>query len=182
MSVTDNFKADVRDWVALDDKVEKAKKVIGKVKEKQGDISKNIVRFMRKNKLEKKEIKIRDTRLRCGKTTKQTPLTKNFIQGCLTEYLQDHTQAKGAVDMIYKPKEKIQACLTIFFNDETKAEEATEYIFNKRMRTVTTVLRRKRQRSPVEVSSGPISEDTRNTMMTPNDTEASDSEYTSDSE
>jgi hypothetical protein len=173
----EDFKLDVRDWVAYDDKVAKAKLVIEKVKVKQTDISKDIVHFMKRNKLQKKEIKIRDSRLRCGKTTKTTPLTKKFILGCLTEFLRDQDQAKEAVDMMYKPPEKIKACLSIFFDDEIKAEEATNYIFSRRTKTVTTILKRKKQRAPVEVESGPASQAAQNAMRTPHDTEAeSDSE------
>jgi len=183
MSVPVDFRTDVRDWVALDDKLSKAKKVIEKVKAKKNDISGNIVKFMKRNRLEKKEIKISNSRLKCGKCTKTTPLTKKFITECLTEFLRDAHEAKEAVKLMYTPKEKIKICLEYFFEDEEKAEEATEYIFSRRERTVSTTLRRKIQRTPVDVEEGPISENVQRAMETPHDTEvSSDDDYEEGSE
>lgn len=176
-SVTNNFKTDVRDWVAFDNKIDKAKKVIQKVKEKKNDISQNIVQYMKARNLEKKEIKIQDTRLRCSTRTTQTPLTKKFIQGCLTEFLRDHHEAKRASDMIYNPKEKILACLTLFFGDEEKAGEATDYIFDRREKTVITQLVKKRQRAPVEVKAGPASERATRAMETPRGSEIDNDDH-----
>lgn len=180
--VTSNFKTDVRDWVAFDNKIDKAKKVIEKVKEKRDDISQNIVEYMKTRNLEKKEIKIQETRLKCSTRTSQTPLTKKFISGCLTEFLRDQHEAKRACDIIYKPREKILACLTIFFNDEEKACEATDYIFNRRERTMVTKIIRKKQRTPVEVRAGPVSENASRIMETPRGTEEERSSTESEDE
>ena len=75
MSVPSDFRTDVRDWVALDDKLLKAKRVMEKVKSKKNDISSNITKFIEKNNFEKKDIKISNSRLKYRKTTKITPLS-----------------------------------------------------------------------------------------------------------
>lgn len=175
-SVPTDFRTDVRDWVALDDKLTKAKKIIEKVRLKKNDISGNIVRFMKENRLEKKEIKISNSRLKCGKKTITTPLTKSFITACLTEFLRDQHEAKEAVKLIYTPKEKIRVCLEYFFEDEDKANEATDYIFSRRERTVSTALRRKIQRDPMDIEEGPTSYEAQRAM----DTSTSSDEYDSD--
>jgi hypothetical protein len=146
MSVNDSFRKDVRKWVKLDDKVAKAKQVIKKVDEKKNDISDNIVKFLADNNLEKKEIKIANSKLKCSTRTVTTPLTKAFITGCLTEFIGNFDEAKEAVKLMYTPKEKIKICLEYFFDDEERAEEATEFIFSKRTKTVKKKIRREIER------------------------------------
>lgn len=174
MAVPGDFRTDVRDWIALDDKVSNAKKVIEKVKHKKNEISENIVNFMKTKGLEKKEIKISDSRLKCSTVTKTTPLTKNFVIGCLTEKFRNHQMAKELADILYNPKERMRIVLTDYFEDEEKANNAVEYIFSKREKTVLTTLRRKVQRTPVTVDEGPASENAQNAMRTPHESEYSD--------
>ncbi len=98
--VTDDFRVSVRDWVAYDDKIVKAKDAIKRVQEKQSQIGSGIINFMNQNNLQKKEIKISNCRLQYKTHSKITPLTKKFILNSLSEYLEDEEEAKETIIII----------------------------------------------------------------------------------
>ena len=56
-SVSNVFKTNVRDWVAYDNKIIKAKNAIKRVKDKQVQLGEGIIKFMAENNLQK-EIKL----------------------------------------------------------------------------------------------------------------------------
>ena len=170
-SVNDDFRINVRDWVAYDDKIVKAKNAIKRVQEKQSQIGSGIINFMDNNNLQKKEIKINNCRLQYKKQSKITPLTKKFILNSLTEYLDNEDEAKEIVKILYDIRKRMELCFIDHFNDEEKANEAIDYIFNQRKQEEITTIKRKNQRIPVTIDNGPISEFAQNTIRTPENTD-----------
>jgi hemerythrin len=169
--VTNDFRVSVRDWVAYDDKIVKAKDAIKRVQEKQSQIGSGIINFMNQNNLQKKEIKISNCRLQYKTHNKITPLTKKFILNSLSEYLEDEEEAKEMIKILYDVKKRMKICFIDHFNDEEKAIEAVDYIFNKRKQEEITTIKRKIQRIPVTIDNGPISEFAQNTIRTPENTD-----------
>lgn len=169
--VTDDFRVKVRDWVAYDNKIVRAKNAIKRVQEKQIEIGSGIIEFMDSHNLQKKEIKISNCRLQYKKVKKITPLTKGFLLNSLTEELSDENEAKEIIKILYDPKKRMEICLTNYFNDEDKAVELVNNIFDKRIYEEKIALRRKIQRDPVTVNNGPISQFAQNTIRTPENTE-----------
>ena len=169
--VTDDFRVKVRDWVAYDNKIVKASNAIKRVKEKQEEIGTGIINFMNSNGLQRKEIKINNYRLQYKATKKITPLTKNFILNSLIEELDNESEAKEIVKLLYNSRKRMEICLTHYLDDEDRAVEIVDSIFNKRVYVERTVLKRKIQRVPVTIDSGPISESAQNTLQTPENTE-----------
>jgi hypothetical protein len=173
--VTDDFRVSVRDWVAYDNKIVKAKNAIKRVQEKQSQIGSGIINFMDQNNLQKKEIKISNCRLQYKTQSKITPLTKKFILNSLTEYLDDEEESKEMVKTLYDIRKRMEICFIDHFNDEEKAIEAVDYIFNQRKQEEITTIKRKNQRTPVTIDNGPISEFAQNTIRTPENTDEEES-------
>ena len=171
--VTDEFRIKVRDWVAYDNKLASANSAIKRVKEKQLEIGSGIINFMNSHNLQRKEIKISNCRLQYKTVKKTTPLTKKFILSSLTEFLanDDEAECKEIVNILYNPRKRMEMCLSQYFDDEKKAIEAVDYIYSQRKCNEVPVLKRKIQRVPVTIDNGPISEDARNTIQTPENTE-----------
>jgi hypothetical protein len=157
MSVTDTFRINVRDWIAYDNKITKANSAIKRVKEKKETIATNIIQFMDANNLQKKEIKISNSRLQYKTTTKTSPLTRKFITEKLTEFLGNEKDAKEAAKRLYDVRRRMELCLTEYFEDEDKAIEAVEYLYKNRNKKVMTTIKRKIQREPVDIEEGPVS-------------------------
>lgn len=169
--VTTDFRVNVRDWVAYDDKILKASNAIKRVKEKQSQLGSNIIQFMDSNNLQKKEIKINNCRLQYKTSTKITPLTKKFIQQTLVDYLDDEDKAKEIVKTLYNVRKRMEICLTDYFEDEDKAKEAVDFIYNNRKQEEIIKIRRKIQREPVTIDGGPISQSALTALRTPENTE-----------
>ena len=174
--VTDEFRIKVRDWVAYDNKLASANNAIKRVKEKQLEIGTGIINFMDSHILQRKEIKISNCRLQYKTIKKTTPLTKKFILLSLTEFLDNDNDSKEIVNILYNPRKRMEMCLSRYFDDDQKAVEAVDYIYNQRKCNEVPILRRKIQRVPVTINNGPISEDARNTIQTPEHTEYTDEE------
>jgi len=174
--VTDDFRIKVRDWVAYDNKIVKASNAIKRVKAKQEEIGTGILSFMESNGLQRKEIKINNCRLQYKATKKITPLTKKFILNSLIEELDDEVEAKEIVKILYDPRKRMEICLAHYFDDEDRAVELVNSIFDKRVYIEKTVLKRKIQRVPVTIDSGPISESAQQALRTPENTEEDRSE------
>jgi hypothetical protein len=172
--VTDDFRIKVRDWVAYDNKLVSANNAIKRVKEKQLEIGSGIINFMNNHNLQRKEIKISNCRLQYKTIKKTTPLTKKFILSSLTEFLENDSEdvdCKEIVNILYNPRKRMEMCLSQYFNNDQKAIEAVNYIYNQRKCNEVSVLKRKIQRVPVTIDNGPISEDARNTIQSPENTE-----------
>jgi hypothetical protein len=172
--VTDDFRIKVRDWVAYDNKLASANNAIKRVKEKQLEIGAGIINFMDSHNLQRKEIKISNCRLQYKTIKKTTSLTKKFILLSLTDYLNDENDSKEIVNMLYNPRKRMEMCLSKYFDDDQKAIETVDYIYSQRKCNEVPVLKRKIQRVPVTIDNGPISEDARNTLQTPENTEEED--------
>lgn len=173
-TVTNNFKINVRDWVAYDNKIMKAKNAIKRVKDKQQQLGEGIIKFMSDNKLQKKEIKISNYRLQYKTSKKISPLTKKVILESLSNDLQDEKEAKEIVKLLYNVRKRMEICLKDYFEDEEKAKELVDNIYNKRTKTEIPVLRRKIQREPVTINNGPISTIAENTIRNADRTDESD--------
>lgn len=171
--VSVDFRVNVRDWVAYDDKILKAGNAIKRVKEKQNRLGSGIIDFMNSNNLQKKEIKINDCRLQYKTSTKITPLTKKYVMDSLTEYLDNEEEAKEMVKILYDVRKRMEICFTDYFEDENKAKEAVEFIFNNRKKEEIVKIKRKIQREPVTIDTGPISEFAQRTLQTPDNSEES---------
>lgn len=169
--VSVDFRVNVRDWVAYDDKILKASNAIKRVKEKQSQIGSGIINFMNSNNLQKKEIKINNCRLQYKTSTKITPLTKKYVTSSLTEYLDNEEEAKEMVNILYDVRKRMEICFTDYFEDEERAKEAVEFIFNNRKQEETVKIKRKIQREPVTIDGGPISEYAQNAIRTPEHSE-----------
>jgi len=172
--VTTDFRVNVRDWVAYDDKILKAGNAIKRVREKQNQLGFNIINFMDSNNLQKKEIKINNCRLQYRTSTKTTPLTKKYVQQALVEYLDNEEEAKEMVKTLYNVRKRMEICFTDYFEDEYKAKEAVNFIYNNRKQEEIIKIRRKVQREPVTIDGGPISQSAQNALQTPENTEDED--------
>lgn len=173
-TVTNNFKINVRDWVAYDNKIIKAKNAIKRVKNKQQQLGEGIIKFMSDNNLQKKEIKISNYRLQYKTSKKISPLTKKVILESLSNDLQDEKEAKEIVKLLYNVRKRMEICLNDYFEDEEKAKELVDNIYNKRTKTDIPLLRRKIQREPVTINTGPISTIAENTIRNADRTDESD--------
>jgi hypothetical protein len=182
-SINDDFRTDVRDWVAFDDKIAKANRAIKRVRERKKNLGDGIVQFMQSRNLHKKEIKVSNSRLSCNIKEKPTPITQKFIRECLADYFGDEKKAKALVKFMYDPAKKIQACLAIALNDEDQARKATEYLFSQREVTVIRTINRKKKREPVAipVDTGPISQEATHALQTPSNSSAEGTELESES-
>ena len=172
MSVTEDFRIKVRDWVAYDNKIISANNAIKRVKEKKDEIGSGIIEFMDSNNMQKKEIKINNFRLQYKTIKKTTPLTKQFILQSLTDFLDNDEESKEIVDTLYNPRKRLEMCLAHYFKNEQKALQAVDYMYGQRKCNEVSVLRRKIQREPVTINNGPISEDARNAIQTPENTDS----------
>lgn len=172
--VSNDFKTAVRDWVAYDDKILKASNAIKRVKEQKKEIGDNIIHFMDSNNLQKKEIKFNNYRLQYRTTKSITPLTKKYIEATLVNELQNEEEAKEVVKLLYNTKKRMEIIFSYYFQDEEKAKELVELIYSKRIKTEKNVLKRKIQRVPVTIDSGPLSEQAENNLKTPDNTDSDD--------
>ncbi len=66
--------------------------------------------------------------------------------------------SKQMIQFIYDPKKKIQACLMVMLGNPERSKDITDYVFSKRTKMEITTLSHKKQRVPVEVENGPVSE------------------------
>jgi hypothetical protein len=173
-NITTNFKSNVRDWVAYDHKIIKAKNAIKRVKDKQEQLGEGIIKFMSENSLKDKEIKIQNYRLKYKTSKKTTPLTKGFILQSLTEDLQDANEAKEIVKILYNVRKRMEICLTNYFDDEKKATDLIDSIYAKREKTEVPVLRRRVDREEFTINNGPISTIAENTIRNADRTDESD--------
>lgn len=173
-NITTNFKSNVRDWVAYDNKIIKAKNAIKRVKDKQEELEEGIIKFMVENSLKDKEIKIKNYRLKYKTSKKTTPLTKEFILQSLTDDLKNADEAKEIVKILYNIRERMKICLTNYFDDKKKAEELVNSIYDKREKTEIPVIRRIIDREEFTINSGPISTIAENTIRNSDRTDESD--------
>lgn len=172
MSVSEQFKTDVRDWIAYDNKIDKAVQAIKRVKDKKDQLQHNIVQYMNSKNLQGNEIKMNNVRLQYKQKKKTTPLTKKFIENALLQEL-DPTEVRTILQVLYNPKKRLEICLSHILEDEYKAQELVNTIYNKRITTYSNIINKKVSRTPVTIDTGPISESAQQTLETPENSDYS---------
>ena len=171
--ITNNFKTNVRDWVAFDSKIKKANNAIKRVKEEKNKIEKGIVKYMKQNKIDNQELKCQNYRLKYKTYKKITPITRKYIKEILLQEEDiDEKEAKEIVKFLYNQKNRLEIMLESYFDNESKATKIVNNIFNNRQRTVQEKICGKINRETMTISSGPISSSAQNTLITPDSTEA----------
>lgn len=170
MSVSEQFKTDIRDWIAYDRKIEKATHAIKRVKEKKDDLQKNILHYMNIQNLQDNEIKMSNVRLKYKEKKHTTPITKKFVENILLQELQP-IEVQNILEVLYNPKKRLEICLSHILEDEYKANQLVQTIYNKRITTYKSVINKKVSRTPLTIDSGPISEIAQNTINTPDNSD-----------
>jgi len=166
MSVSEQFKTDVRDWIAYDNKIDKATSAIKRVKDKKDQLQHNIVQYMNSQNLQGNEIKMSNVRLQYKQKKKISPLTKKFVESALLQEL-DPTDVRSILQVLYNPKKRLEICLSHVLDDEYKAQELVNTIYNKRVTTYNNVINKKVHRTPLTIDSGPISDNAQHVLHTP---------------
>jgi len=171
MSVSEQFKTDVRDWIAYDNKIDKAENAIKRVKDKKYEIQKNIVHYMNTENLQGNEIKMSNVRLHYKEKKHITPITKNFLENTLSQELQPG-EVYNILKLLYDPKKRLEVCLSHVLGDEYKASELVKTIYEKRLVTYNSVINKKVTRIPVTIDTGPISEMAQQTLHSPENSDS----------
>ena len=166
MSVSEEFKTNIRDWIAYDKKIEKAFHAIKRVKEKKEDLQKNIVEYMNLKNLRDNEFKMSNVRLKYKEKKHTTPITRKFIESILLQELQP-IDVQNVLQVLSNPKKRLEICLSYILDDELRASELVQTIYNKRITTYKSVINKKVSRTPLTIDSGPISEIAQSTINTP---------------
>jgi len=148
MSVSQNFKEDIQQWIKYENKIEKAKKAIKYIKNQQTGLSNRIIIYIDENDLKDKELKCSNNLLKCQTVKKTQPLTKKLITEKLKDFLKDRLEdpdgkTKDAVKLLYDQRRRMEICFTECFEDEELAIEAVEFIFSQREKTTTNKIKRK---------------------------------------
>ena len=101
MSVSDNFKNNIKTWVELDNKQKELRRkalLYGKEKDK---IQAGIIDYMSANKLEDKDLIISDGKLKYSYSKTSESISKGYIEKQLTIFLKNPKIAKEATEFIY---------------------------------------------------------------------------------
>lgn len=150
--VSSRFKKEVLDWVALDDKLKNAKRIIDKVRHQRNGLGQNVATFLIDNDLKDKKINMRNQncQLRCKLRQKTTPLSKKFIKQCLMEHLHDPTLVERALHVFQDPRERMLSCFGRVM-EWNAAIAAVDYVFSQRTTTQVKSINRKNHREQISV-------------------------------
>jgi hypothetical protein len=148
MSIPQTFKEDIKNWIENEIKIEKAKKAIKHIKNKQDGISVRIFNYVDKNNLKNKNLKFKNNLLKCQSVNKTDLLTKKIISERLKEFLKDRcddpdTKTKDAVQTLYNQRRRMEICFSECFDNDELAIEAVEFIFSNRQNKTTNKIKRK---------------------------------------
>lgn len=173
MSLPEDIRTEIRDYVALVEKINKANKVTQKARAKKEDIGHSICEYMKHYKLTKKDIQVKNLRLSYVETQKKTALTQKFLKECLAEFLGDAKAAKQAVQFIWNPETRLYACLRLLLGEEERAKEAVKFILDKQVVEEKVFLKSVVQKDTMNVEAGPASREVQSALQT----DASDEEF-----
>ena len=175
MSLPDDIRTEIRDYVALVEKINKANNVTQKARAKKEDIGQSICEYMKHYHLTKKDIQVKNLRLSYTTTQKKSPLTQKFLKNCLSEFLGDAKAAKQAVQFMWNPESRLYACLRLLLRDEEKTKEAVKFIMDKQVVEEKVFLKSVVQKDTMNVESGPASKEVQLALQS--SPEASEDEF-----
>jgi hypothetical protein len=118
--VSTNFKATIKDFIALDDEIRILQQEIRDRQKIKKQLSSNIVDFMVSNQLDNKQISVSDSNLKVKTSIRTESLNKSYLENKLTQF---------------------------FSGDINKAKQCAEYLYNNRSKNEVKVLSRTKNKN-----------------------------------
>jgi len=114
-----DFNSGIRSWVKLDDEIRQQKKVLNELKQRQEQVTTNIIDFVNSNELNKHTIEITDGNLKFNNVSTTSPFTQKYIEKSLLELLKNPDQVKIIMDYLKSNREKeVKQVIYRKFNNE----------------------------------------------------------------
>ena len=104
MSVSDNFKTNIKHWVDLDNKQKELRKKALQFGKEKDKIQAGIIDYMSANKLEDKDLIISDGKLKYSYSKTSESISKGYIEQKLAIFLKNPQVAKEATEFIYSSR------------------------------------------------------------------------------
>jgi len=105
--VSTNFKATIKDFIALDDEIRILQQEIRDRQKIKKQLSHNIVDFMVSNQLDNKQISVSDSNLKVKTSVRTESLNKNYLENKLTQFFSgDNAKAKQCAEYLYNSRSK----------------------------------------------------------------------------
>ena len=105
--VSTNFKATIKDFIALDDEIRILQQEIRDRQKIKKQLSHNIVDFMVSNKIDNKQISVSDSNLRVKTSVRTESLNKQYLENKLTNFFSgDTNKAKQCAEYLYSNRAK----------------------------------------------------------------------------
>lgn len=104
MSVSDNFKNNIKHWVDLDNKQKELRKKVLEYGKEKNNIQAGIIDYMSTNKLEDKELIISDGKLKYSYSKTSESFSKSYIEQKLAIFLKNPQVAKDATEFLYSSR------------------------------------------------------------------------------
>lgn len=108
MNITPEFQDNVRKWVLIDNKIKSAQEAIRILKKEKDSTGKEIVLYMKKNRINNENINITGGKLGIAVSKRVVPVNRLYIEKRLAEYFRSEEKAKEIVEFIYSDREAVE--------------------------------------------------------------------------
>jgi|TARA_B110000977_G_scaffold166693_1_gene214709 hypothetical protein len=109
MSVSEDFKIDVKNYIELDNQIKEFQDIIKKIKKDKEKLEGHILHYMTTNGLNDKDINLSDGKLRCFTSKTSSSVNKKHIENSLALFFKgDYDKAKQVTDFIFSKREITQ--------------------------------------------------------------------------
>jgi|TARA_Y100000588_G_C14092536_1_gene855149 hypothetical protein len=100
-----DFTNEIKDWVAVDNKVRLYNEKIKELRQERTQIAENILSYANTNNLGNAVIEISDGKLKFNQSKVTSPLTFKFIKSCLNDCIQNQRDVDKIIDYIKEKRD-----------------------------------------------------------------------------
>lgn len=104
--VSNKFVNSIKQWVALDDRIQKLKEELKKVNNEKKEFETIVLAEL--DKMDEKVISISDGKIRKNISKSQTPLKKEHIQKTIFDFIKDESKTSEMIDQMMKSRQMVE--------------------------------------------------------------------------
>jgi hypothetical protein len=104
--VTNKFVNSIKQWVTLDDRMQKLKEELKKISNEKKEVEEIVLSEL--DKMDEKVISISDGKIRKNISKSQTPLKKEHIQKTIFDFTKDESKTSEIIDQMMKSRQTVE--------------------------------------------------------------------------
>lgn len=104
--VTNKFVNSIKQWVTLDDRMQKLKEELKKISNEKKEVEQIVLSEL--DKMDEKVISISDGKIRKNISKSQTPLKKEHIQKTIFDFTKDESKTSEIIDQMMKSRQTVE--------------------------------------------------------------------------